>query len=66
MNAHPPYSPGSFDDEEYLRDFKRREPILSRLSRERWLNAARNVRFIGRRSWSHFMLRLKRPRQGEK
>ena len=51
-------APGNED--EYLADFKRPEPISRRLNRERVLNMARNARHLGRRSLSHLLLRLRR------
>ncbi len=48
------------NEDEYLADFKRPEPLSRRRSRERVLNMARNARYLGRRSLSHLLLRWRR------
>ena len=63
MNAHPPYLSDRFDDDEYLRDFKRPEPVNRRIGRERVMNMVRNARHLGRRSLSHLLLRLQNSAQ---
>jgi len=48
------------NENEYLADFKRSEPVDHQLSGERVLNLARNIRHLGRRSLTHLMSGLQK------